>query len=263
MYEEKEGCVYMDENNENKPNTNVEDTNKQNEENVTNANTEVSKEQTSAKKETKESTKNVDIKKEANNAKNFFVRFFKEPLSEMKKIVTKPKSVFKIVLILLIAWVIFECLGSIIGIAKSYTYSPYYTFSMFMRNSISDFFEVFIAILIPVASVAALSFIIYLLMKGKKKNYLIIVTTIIASKIPVVIASLVSLLGYINSQVRVITNSFSDFCFVISTVLVYFAIKALYNEEDDNKAQRTFLIAMAIYFAVILVLRFFNIDIYC
>lgn len=253
----------MEENNENKPSTNVEETNKPNEENVTNTNVERTQEQSSAKKENKESTKNVDIKKEANEAKNFFVRFFKEPLSEMKKIVTTPKSVFKIVLIILIAWVIFECLGSIISIAKSYTYSPYYTFSMFMRNSISDFFEVFIAILIPVASVAALSFIIYLLMKDKKKNYLTIVTTIVVAKIPVVMASLLSLLGYINSQVRIITNSFSDFCLVISTVLVYFAIKALYNEDDDNKAQRTFLITMAIYFAVVLVLSFFNIDIYC
>ena len=100
-------------------------------------------------------------------------------------------------------------------------------------------------------------------MKDKRKNYLTIASTIIIAKIPVVAASLISLLGYINSQVRVITNSFADFCTVISTVLVYFAIKALYKEEDDNKISKTFLITMAIYFAVVLVLRSFNIDIYC
>ena len=51
MYENKEGYVYMEENNENKPSTNVEETNKPNEENVTNTNVERTQEQSSAKKE--------------------------------------------------------------------------------------------------------------------------------------------------------------------------------------------------------------------
>lgn len=245
----------MEENNENKTNTNAQESIVTNVEEV--------KAQSDTKPETKQTAKNTNLKNEANEAKNFFVNFFKSPLSEMKKIVASPKSFLKIAIVILIAWVIFECLGSIIEIAKSYSVSPYYTFGMFMRNSISDFFAVLMAILIPAISVAAISGIIYLLMKDKKKNYLTIVTSIIIAKIPVVIASLISLLGYINAQVRIITSSFSDFCYVISTVLIYFAIKALYSEEDDNAAARTFLIVMAIFFAVVLVLRFFNINIYC
>ena len=50
MYEKTEGCVYMEQNNENKPNTNVEETNKPNEENVTNTNVEPTQEQSNAKK---------------------------------------------------------------------------------------------------------------------------------------------------------------------------------------------------------------------
>ncbi len=245
----------MEENNENKANNNVEEPKIINVEEV--------KEQTDDNVESNQASQNTDFKKEANEAKNFFVDFFKSPLSQMKKIVSTPKSFLKVTIILLVAWVVFECLGSIIGIVNSYSYSPYYSINAFIRNSISDFFDVFFAILIPVASVAALSFIIYLLMREKKKNYLTIAATVIIAKTPVIIASLVSLLGYINSQVKIITSTFSDFCYVISTVLIYFAVKALYSEDDDNTTTKTFLIAMAIFFVVVLVLRFFGIDMYC
>ena len=253
----------MEENNENKPITNVEESSATSADEVPVTNTVSSQEQSGVKTETKDTTKNYNLKDEANEAKNFFINLFKTPLSEMKKIVSTPKSFLKITIVILVAWVIFECLGSIISIAKSYVYSPYYTFEMFIRNSISDFFDVFIALLVPVASVAALSGIICLLMKDKRKNYLTIASTIIIAKLPVAIASFISLLGYINSQVSIITTSFSDFCYVVSTVLVYFAIKALYSEEDDNIAAKTFLITMAIFFAAVLVLRFFNINICC
>ena len=249
----------MEENNENKQDTNVTETPNTNAEGIK----ETKQESNEVKTEEKQTTKNTNFKDEANEAKNFFVNLFNAPLKAVQKVVSNPKSFMKITIILLVAWAIFECLGSIISVVKTYSYSPYYTFSTFFRNSISDFLKVFVAILIPVASVAALSGIICLLMKDKRKNYLTIASTIIIAKIPVVAASLISLLGYINSQVRVITNSFADFCTVISTVLVYFTIKALYKEEDDNKISKTFLITMAIYFAVVLVLRLFNIDIYC
>lgn len=243
----------MDENNENKPSTNIEESQ------ITN----VEKTDEAPEVKTNEKEKNTNFKNEANEAKNFFVDFFKMPLSKIEKIVSSPKSFLKIAIIILVSWIIFECIGSIIEIAKSYSVSPYYTFGMFMRNSISDFFEILIAILIPAISVAALSGIIYLFMKDKKKNYLTIIISILVAKIPVVIASFVSLFGYINSQVNVITRTFSDFCYVISTILVYFAIKALYSEKDDDNTIKTFLIVMAIFFVVVLLLRFFGINIYC
>lgn len=241
----------MEENNENSTN---------NSEEVKTQNTEEVKEQTDDKVEHAKST---NFKKEANEAKNFFVNFLKSPLSEMKKVVSTPKSFLKITIILLVAWVIFECIGGIIEIVDSYSYSSLYLLSTLIRNSFSVFFDMVLTILVPVASVAVLSFIIYLLMKEKKKNYLTIVATIIIAKIPVIIASLISLLGYVNDQVSIITSTFSNFAYVISTVLIYFAVKALYSENDDNNVARTFLIAMAIYFVVVLVLRFFGIDIYC
>ena len=246
----------MDENNENNQNSqNTENTNAEvikNEVKET-----VSDVKADVKTEVKKEPKESEFKKEANAAKNFFSNFFKTPFTEMKKMVESPKSFLKVAILIFVVWVVAELIGSIISIARTYSYSSYSSWGMFMRNSIRDFFSVIWSILNPAIIVALLSVIIYLLMKNKKKNYLTILITIITAKIPVVLANIVSLLG-INTELTKITASFSSICSVFSTVLVYFAIKALYKEDDDNKASITFLITMSIYYAILLVFKFFN-----
>ena len=236
----------MEENNESKNDTNV------------NAE-EIKKELKETTSEVKEAVKNTNLKKDANEAKNFVINFFKTPFTEFKKIVASPKSFLKIAIIVFVIWVVAECIGSIISIIDSFNYSPYYSIETYVRNSISDFFSVVKAILVPAISVALLSGIIYLLMKDKKKSYLTILITIIIAEIPVILASIVSLLGFIGTQAYILTSSIATFCSVLSTLLIYFAIKALYAENDDDKLSRTFLITMAIYYAIALVLRFFTI----
>ena len=78
---------------------------------------------------------------------------------------------------------------------------------------------------------------------------------------PVITSSIISLLGYINTYTAKLTNTYASFCSVITAVLTYFAIKAIYSEEDDNKATITYLIIMGIYFAFVLVLKLFGISI--
>lgn len=261
----------MDENNENTQNAdanenlNTEEAKNEAKENIPevkeNVKNEDNKDQSKTQnneqsKNTKE-VKNSNFKKEADAAKNFFANFFKTPYTEMKKIVESPKSFMKIAIVVFIVWVVVELIGGIISVFRTFSYSSYSTLDMFVRNSIKDFFSVIWNVLNPTIIVALLSFIIYLLMKNNKKNYLTIVYTIITAKIPVILASIVSLLG-INSALKNITGSFSSICSVVSTVLVYFAIKALYNEDDDNKVAKAFLITMSIYYGILLIFKFFN-----
>ena len=176
----------------------------------------------------------------------------------MEKICNNPKSFLKIAIAIIIVWVVIECIGGIIDIFNSFSYSYYSNVFSYFMNSFSDMFKVVKAILIPAIIVALLSGIIYLVMKTKKKNYLTVLIAVIVAKIPVVLASILSLLSGISSEVYKITASFSGFCNIISTVLIYFAIKALCSEKDDNKVAKTFLIVMAIYYGIALVLKFFN-----
>lgn len=208
--------------------------------------------------EKKVETKTASPKKDFSDAKKFFTNIFKTPYSEMKKVIDKPKAFLVITLTAFITWVVVECIDAIIGIFRSYSYSYYPNLMSYISSSFSDMFSVIKALIIPVIIVALLSFIIYLLMQNKKKHYMTIVSTIIVAKIPVVLASILSLFSSISSEVSKITSSFSGFCSVVSTVLVYFAIKALFSEEDDNKAIKTFFITMAIYYGIALVLKFFN-----
>ena len=208
--------------------------------------------------EKKVESQNTAPKKDYSEAKKFFPNMFKTPYNEMKKVVSKPKAFMVITLTAFITWVVIECIDAIVGVVKSFSYSYYPNLMSYITSSFSDMFSVIKALIIPAVIVALLSFIIYLLMQNKKKHYMTIVSTIIVAKIPVIAASILSLFSYIGSEVSKITASFSSFCYVISTVLVYFAIKALYGEEDDNKAIKTFFIAMAIFYAVALVLKFFN-----
>ena len=134
---------------------------------------------------------------------------------------------------------------------------------MFMsfKNSVGNILGLFFSILGPAIIISVISLIIYLFMKNKKKNYLTIASTLIIAYMPVITSSIISLLGYINTYTAKLTNTYASFCSVITAVLTYFAIKAIYSEEDDNKATITYLIIMGIYFAFVLVLKLFGISI--
>lgn len=239
----------MEENKEPQNDTNAEEVKVENKVESTTSNTQAEKEA---------EAKNIDFKKEANEAKNFLTNIFKTPYSEINKVNNKPKSFMKITIAIMIIWVVAECIGAIIDVVKSFSYSYHSNIMSYFVSSFSSVFSIIMAILIPVIIVALLSGIIYLLMQNKKKHYWAIVSTVVVAKLPVVAASILSLFSSISSEVSKITSSFSGFCSIISAILVYFAIKSLYAEDDDNKSFKTFLIVMAIYYGIALVLKFFN-----
>ena len=117
----------MEENNEQQNNTNAEEVKETpKDEKVENNNTEASK---------KKDEKNINLKKEANEAKNFITNIFKTPYTEMEKICNNPKSFLKIAIAIIIVWVVIECIGGIISIFNSFSYS-YYSFCCCLNRSI-------------------------------------------------------------------------------------------------------------------------------
>ena len=242
----------MEENNENKNNT------EEVKEEAKNESKTVSETISETVSEVKEATKNTNSKESVAMAKNFLKNIFTKPYSEMKEIAANHKPFLVIAIIILAVWVVAGLIDGIISVANMYSLGSYYTLEGFMRNSVSSVFTIISSILIPVIIVALLSGIIYIFMKDKKKNFLAVVIAVVVAKLPVVVASIISLLSSVGSEVAKITSAFSGFCGVLSTVLLYFAIKALYKEEDDDKVTIKFIITMAIYYGVALVLSFFK-----
>ena len=222
----------------------------ENKENVNIPNTENTKETVNEKTET--------VKKENNESKNFFPNFFKTPYDEIKKVAQSPKSYFIIILVSFLSWIAANLIGGIISIVDHILNGYYSNILMYFKNSFDDILDLFVSILTPAIIISVLSLIVYLFMKNKKKNYLTIASTLIIAYIPVISASIVSLLGYINYNIAKLTNTYSSFCSVITAVLTYFAIKSLYSEEDDNKSTITYLITMGIYFGFVFILKIFG-----
>lgn len=249
----------MEENNEQNNNTNTEEV----KEEIKNTTNETAKEET--KNTTNETAKAKGTKTKNNNSNNatgavkeFFVNIFKTPYDEVKKVSQAPKKYWIVVVIIFATWILAKLIGGIISIVSNVMDAQYWTSATYFRNSFREILSMFTAILTPAVIIAVISLIIFLLMKNKKKNYLTIASTLIVAYAPVATASVISLLGNINSNISKFTSSYSGLCSVLTAVLVYFAIKALYEEKEDNKVIKTFFITMAIYYAFVFVLKLFG-----
>ena len=195
----------MEENNEEQKVTNTED-----------VKTEVKEPANEAKTETNETVKSSNVKKDYTASKNFFKNFFKTPYDEIKKVAESPKSYFIIILVAFIAWVVANLIDGIIGIADSAVRSLYSNIFTYFKYSLDRVGNLFISILAPAIIIAVIALIIFLFMKNKnkKKGYMTIASTLIVAYIPVISASIISLLGNINTTVAKLTSTYSSFCSV-------------------------------------------------
>lgn len=214
--------------------------------------------QTNTKNASSQSQMNV------NEVKNLFTGFFKNPIYQIEKITKAPQNQLLIfAIVLLVIWLATTLLGEVISIFKSYSImSTYYSsFSLFFRNSVSNIFSVIKAVVAPVLSLAILSLTIYLMNKGEKKSFITVAISVVIAKIPVIFASIISLLAVIYSPAYKFTFSVAGFCTVLSTILMYFTIKSLYSESDDNSIIKKFIIIMGIFYIAKFMISFLGIAI--
>lgn len=224
---------------------------------------EVKKETAEPIKEVQQNVKNSNIKNEVNDITVFFKNFFKSPIEEIDKVAKSSKNQFlKISIIILVVWLVAHFIIAVVNVFQSYSLvsSLYYSFGTFLRNSVNNVFSVIKSVVTPFISLAVLCGIIYFVTKNKKKSFMNVVTSVVVAKIPVILSTVVSILGIFGSQTYNIINTFSGFCSIISTVLVYFAIKSLHEEKDDNIAIKKFVVVMGIFYIVKFVVSFFGLS---
>jgi hypothetical protein len=95
--------------------------------------------------------------------------------------------------------------------------------------------------------------------KDNKKSMVTIITAVVTAKVPVIIASVVSLLTIIDSKVSLVTSPFASLCTVISTVLMYFTAKAICGEEQNSKFFKKFVIIEIIFYVAYLIISLLGI----
>lgn len=202
--------------------------------------------------EAKEKMKNINFKAEAETGKGLLKKLFKNPLEAIKEISQDSENNFFKTAILLVA------IWAIIVFAKQLIYYITSKYTKFSGSNILTLVKVTIA---PICRILALTLSVYIVNKKSKRSFITIITAMTVAKIPVIISSLFGFLTYISHKVTSITSPISALLSVISTVLVYFAVKFLSDEENDSNALKAFIKVEAIYYIICFALSFLEINI--
>lgn len=196
----------------------------------------------------KENLKNVDVKEEAKATKGFIKEMFKNPLDKLAEIASGSANFFKTAIVLMVVWTVVEMIGGLDTLFSEW--SEWY-------ENLFAFIKIAIR---PIASVLVMSLVLFWLNKKEKKSLTTYISTITTVKLPIIVADAVYLLNMIDYSMNKITSKVYTFATLISTVLMFFAIKALCNETDDKSAFRRFAVAEAVWVAAYFVISFMGIS---
>ena len=209
---------------------------------------ELKKQATETLKETKEQMKNINFKEEAQKGKGLLSKLFGKPVETIKEIVDDNKNQFyKTALIIIIAWAVLILINRIID----FIIYDYYKFNVLATIK---------AILSPVLEILVMAIIIHVLNKDNKQPLTKSITAVSIAKIPLVISTILGYLTYISSNVRYITSPIASLLNVISTVFIFFVVKEMFKEEDNEKALKLFVKVEVIYYIVAFAFSFLGIS---
>lgn len=210
---------------------------------------ELKKETVNTVNEVKEKVKNVDIKKESKETTNFVIDFVKNPIGKIKEIADETTNKYFITSIFIIViWTILILISTISG----YTHFFKYNFWDHLVSLIKS-------MLAPVLGIIVMAVIVLIMNKENKKTLITNINTITATKIPLFLAAIVNLLKLFKLRDTSIITTFSSLCTVISTVLLYFGLKELFGEQEDEKFIKKFLIIEAIFYVVYFIISYLGI----
>ena len=217
----------------------------------TNVGNDIKQETVNTFNEAKEKMKNIDFKAEAETGKGLLKKLIKNPFEAIKETAQDSENNFFKTAILLVA------IWAIIAFVKQLLYYITSKYAKFSGENILSLIKITIA---PICRILALTLSVYIVNKKSKKSFITIITTMTVAKIPVIISSLLGFLTYISHKVTYITNPISSLLSIISTILIYFAVKSLSNEENDSDALKTFIKVEAIYYIIYFALSFLDIS---
>ena len=198
----------------------------------------------------KDTIKNVDIKKDSIETKGFIAELFKDPLGKIKEIVDKENNqYFKYAIIILVIWVVAEL------ISRCFSVGPIWGLSS-LGSSLMSVIKATIA---PICSILVMSIIVLVMNSKNKKSLTTIITTVTTANIPLVIASVVSILTIFGSSISTITIPFTRLCSAVSIVLMYFTLKSIFGEEKNSEFIKKFALVELVYYIAYIVFSLLNI----
>jgi len=203
--------------------------------------------------ETKEAIKNLDVKKEAAATQGFMMNFFKDPVTNVKVAPDAP-NLFIMAVFLNLIWMV----ASVASVIPAFIDSIRF-WHWSITNVLQQIWNIIGAAIAPTLGIIVLALLIMAFNKNNKKSLTALISTVTIVYIPSIIASVFELTNIISFQMFRITVPFSRFAFALSAVLLFFAMKAIFQENDESKFFMTFVKVFGIYFAVRFGLSFLGI----
>ena len=168
------------------------------------------------------------------------------------RIVVKDKEnnqYFKYAIIILVIWVVAEL------ISRCFLVGPIWGLSS-LGSSLMSVIKATIA---PICSILVMSIIVLVMNSKNKKSLTTIITTVTTANIPLVIASVVSILTIFGSSISTITIPFTRLCSAVSIVLMYFTLKSIFGEEKNSEFIKKFALVELVYYIAYIVFSLLNI----
>lgn len=209
---------------------------------------ELKKEATNTVNQVKDTIKNTNIKEDSIETKNFIKEMFSKPASKLKEVVEdKTGKTLKYAIIILVVWVVAALIGRICG-------------GVFKLPAGTAIWSLVKAVISPLLGIIVLSVLVLLFNKDNKKSLTTIISTITIAHVPSVFATVLSIINTIPGEIYRIVNPMRSFCNILTTILLYFAVKSLLKKNDDE-AIKSFVIIEIIYLIINFVLSFINMSI--
>lgn len=220
----------------------------------------IKKETTETVNQVKDAIKNADLKKDSKEAKGFFFSFFKNPLDEIKKATSSVDNKYiKIAIIVFVVWLALLLVSNVLSIATTYLFGTFGNFAYFFQNLFHNIFGLVKTLFAPVISILVLSGLVYGFKKVKNRSFLTIVSSILIAKIPIVVSNAFYLLVLVSSHFTKVASNFTGFCNILSTVLLFFTIRDLLEENKNDSYFWKFALIMGIFYIVKFILSYLGI----
>ena len=135
------------------------------------------------------------------------------------------------------------------------------TIQYIITNPTFELIKVLNAVLGPVLKVLAMAIAFCIINNRAKDSISKILTPITLAYIPLIVSSLLWLLQNIFVDLIYLLTPISALLRVISVILMYHTVKILAEEENEEKALKTFIKVEAVFYIIVFIVSFFEISI--
>ena len=202
-------------------------------------------------KNIKRTMSNTDIKGDAKKTTKHITSLFRDPIDTFDSIAnSKRNTSFKIAIFIIIFWTAINLVGTV-GEQE-------WAWGMVFKNILG----ILGSLLKPLCSILILSIITLIYERSTNKNLARSITVLTFAQVPLVIGSLFKLIDLFSTTAHYVTDPLLQFTAVVSLVFTYLASRSLLKETNETSTVKTFALIQGLYFAILIVLGFFNIGLY-